>query len=121
MRFQQETNTMDVEQLKLLKGRFNPKTLVAVKRGLAVVIRHTVSDRCQTFSLFVDLARRALALPRVATTPASPICPLLLLPSATEGQANAILHCTVLTGDFGDRIGLKVANRTAVVAEIFDY
>ena len=29
MRFQQETNTMEVEQLKLLKGRFNPKTLVA--------------------------------------------------------------------------------------------
>src|SRR5260370_16248372 len=73
------------------------------------------------FSLFVDLARRALSLPRIAATPTSPICPLLLLPSATEGQANAILHCTVLTGDFGDRIGLKVANRTAVVAEIFDY
>jgi len=32
MRFQQETNTMEVEQLKLLKGRFNPKTLVAGKR-----------------------------------------------------------------------------------------
>ena len=31
--------------------------------------------------------------------PTSPICPLLLLPSATEGQANTILHCTVLTGD----------------------
>ena len=44
MRFQQETNTMEVEQLKLLKGRFNPKTLV-------------------------------------------------------PSQANAILHCTVLTGD----------------------
>jgi hypothetical protein len=29
MCFQQETNTMEVEQLKLLKGRFNPKTLVA--------------------------------------------------------------------------------------------
>ena len=78
---------MEVEQLKLLKGKFDPKTLVAGKRGLAVVIRHTVSDSCQTFSLFVDLARRALALPRVAATPTSPICPLLLLPSATEGQA----------------------------------
>jgi hypothetical protein len=28
MRFQQETNIIEVEQLKLLKGRFNPKTLV---------------------------------------------------------------------------------------------
>src|SRR5258707_12228664 len=36
MRFQQETNTMEVEQLKLLKGRFNPKTLVAEKRERAV-------------------------------------------------------------------------------------
>src|SRR5258708_38873276 len=36
MRFQQETKTMEVEQLKLLKGRFNPKTLVAAKRGRAV-------------------------------------------------------------------------------------
>jgi len=27
---------MEVEQLKLLKGRFNPKTLVAAKRGRAV-------------------------------------------------------------------------------------
>src|SRR5258708_20117205 len=36
MRFQQETNTMEVEQLKLLKGRFNRKTLVAEKRGRAV-------------------------------------------------------------------------------------
>ena len=36
MRFQQETNTMEVEQLKLLKGRFNPKTLVAGKRCRAV-------------------------------------------------------------------------------------
>ena len=36
MRFQQETNTMKVEQLKLLKGRFNPKTLVAGLRGLTV-------------------------------------------------------------------------------------
>src|SRR6266436_390963 len=68
MRFQQDTDTIEVEQLKLLKGKFDPKTLVAGKRGLAVVIRHTVSDRCQTFSLFVDLARRALALPRVAAT-----------------------------------------------------
>src|SRR6266478_873784 len=79
MRFQQETNTMEVEQLKLLKGRFNPKTLVAGKRGRAV----TESD----------------VLFRIDATPTSPICPLLLLPSATEGQANAILHCTVLTGD----------------------
>jgi hypothetical protein len=39
--------------------------------------------------------------------------PSLLWPSATEDQVNAILHCTVLTGDFGDRTGLKVANRTA--------
>jgi hypothetical protein len=29
MRFQQDTDTIEVEQLKLLKGRFNPKTLVA--------------------------------------------------------------------------------------------
>src|SRR5580704_7105297 len=36
MRFQQETNTMEVAQLKLLKGRFKPKTLVAGKRGRAV-------------------------------------------------------------------------------------
>src|ERR1700745_1932026 len=36
MRFQQETSTVEVEQLKLLKGRFNPKTLVAGKRGRAV-------------------------------------------------------------------------------------
>src|SRR5260370_27264859 len=36
MRFQQEMNTMEVEQLKLLKGRFNPKTVVAGKRGRAV-------------------------------------------------------------------------------------
>jgi len=55
----------------------------------------------------------ALSLPRIAATSTSPICPLLLLPSATEGQANVILHCTVLTGDFGNRTGLKVANRTA--------
>ncbi len=40
MCFQQETDTMEVEQfklLKLLKGRFGPKTLVAGKRGRAVV------------------------------------------------------------------------------------
>jgi hypothetical protein len=36
MCFQQETDTMDVEQLKLLKGRFDSKTLVAGKRGRAV-------------------------------------------------------------------------------------
>jgi hypothetical protein len=36
MCFQQETNTTEVEQLKLLKGSFNPKTLVAEKRGRAV-------------------------------------------------------------------------------------
>src|SRR5690348_12699736 len=36
MRFQLETNIMEVEQLKLLKGRFNPKTLVAGKRGRVV-------------------------------------------------------------------------------------
>jgi hypothetical protein len=36
MRFQQETNTMEVEQLKLLKGTFNQTTLVAGKRGPAV-------------------------------------------------------------------------------------
>ncbi len=36
MRFQQETNSLEVEQLKLLKGRFNPKTLVAGKGGLAI-------------------------------------------------------------------------------------
>ena len=39
MRFQQETETMQVEQLKLLKllkGRFEPKTLVAGKRGRPV-------------------------------------------------------------------------------------
>src|SRR5579863_4431663 len=36
MRFQQETDTMEVKQLKLLRGRFNPKTLVAGKRGRAV-------------------------------------------------------------------------------------
>jgi hypothetical protein len=29
MRFQQDTDTIEVEQLKLLKGWFNPKTLVA--------------------------------------------------------------------------------------------
>jgi hypothetical protein len=29
MRFQQDTDTIEVEQLKLLKGKFNPKTLVA--------------------------------------------------------------------------------------------
>src|SRR5258708_6992685 len=32
----QQTNTMELEQLKLLKGRFNQKTLVAGKRGRAV-------------------------------------------------------------------------------------
>src|SRR5260370_12572637 len=32
----QQTNTMELEQLKLLKGRFNTKTLVAGKRGRAV-------------------------------------------------------------------------------------
>jgi len=40
MCFQQETDTMEVQQLKLLKllkGRFDPKTLVAGKRGRAVV------------------------------------------------------------------------------------
>jgi hypothetical protein len=36
MRFQQETNNVEMEQLRLLKGRFNPKTLVAGKRGRAV-------------------------------------------------------------------------------------
>jgi len=36
MRFQQETNTLEAEQLNLLKGRFDPKTLVAGKRGRAV-------------------------------------------------------------------------------------
>jgi hypothetical protein len=36
MRFQQEANTMEVEQLKLLKGRFDTKTLVTRKRGRAV-------------------------------------------------------------------------------------
>jgi len=36
MRFQEETNTMEVEQLKLLKGRFDPKTLVAGKGRRAV-------------------------------------------------------------------------------------
>jgi hypothetical protein len=36
MRFQQETNTMDVNKLKLLKGRFVTKMLVAGKRGWAV-------------------------------------------------------------------------------------
>ncbi len=29
MRFQQDTDTTEVEQLKLLKGKFDPKTLVA--------------------------------------------------------------------------------------------
>ena len=29
MRFQQDTDTIEVEQLKLLKGKFNPKTFVA--------------------------------------------------------------------------------------------
>src|SRR6266436_455738 len=36
MRFQQDTDTIEVEQLKLLKGRFDPKTLVAGKGGRAV-------------------------------------------------------------------------------------
>src|ERR1700747_1775581 len=36
MCFVRETDTVDVKQLKLLKGRFNPKTLVAGKRGRAV-------------------------------------------------------------------------------------
>jgi hypothetical protein len=36
MRFQQETNTMEVEQLKLLKGRFKPKMLEAGEEGRAV-------------------------------------------------------------------------------------
>ena len=97
MRFQQDTDTIEVEQLKLLKGRFNPKTLVAGKRGRAV----TESDilfriDAELFHCSSILARRALSLPRIAATPTSPICPLLLLPSATEGQAYAILHCTVL-------------------------
>ncbi len=50
MCFVQETDTVDVKQLKLLKGRFNPKTLVAGKGGrVSCPIRYTVSDRCQTF------------------------------------------------------------------------
>src|SRR5260370_68262 len=45
---------------------------------------------------FAHVAPRALSLPRIAATPPSPICPPLLLPSGTEGEAYAILHCTVL-------------------------
>jgi hypothetical protein len=36
MCFQREADTMEVEQLKLLKGRFDTKTLVTRKRGRAV-------------------------------------------------------------------------------------
>jgi hypothetical protein len=36
MCFVQETDTVDVKQLKLLKGRFVTKMLVAGKRGRAV-------------------------------------------------------------------------------------
>jgi len=33
MRFQQDTDTIEVEQLKLLKGRFNLKALVVGEDG----------------------------------------------------------------------------------------
>jgi len=36
MCFKKGTHTMEMEQLKLLKGRFDPKALVAGKRGRAV-------------------------------------------------------------------------------------
>jgi len=35
MCFQQETDTMEMEELKLLKGKFDLKTLIAGKRGRA--------------------------------------------------------------------------------------
>jgi hypothetical protein len=34
--FQQDADAMELEQLKLLKGRFDPKTSVAGKKGRAV-------------------------------------------------------------------------------------
>jgi hypothetical protein len=41
---------MEVEQLKLLKGRFDPENVGGTKeRTGSWLIRHTVSDRFQTF------------------------------------------------------------------------
>ena len=79
-----------VDQLKLLKGTFDPNTLVAGKRTSSCLIRHTVSDGCQTFPLFVDLARCRFRGLRRPQPHQSALCCCCHLPP----RARPTLSCT---------------------------
>jgi hypothetical protein len=51
MCFVQETDTVDVKQLKLLKGRFNPKTLVPRARPTPSCICTVLTGDLETESV----------------------------------------------------------------------